>query len=218
LTGGDQLSFSLDLDAGLDFTATTQTAERAYASAEGVAEMRVNLTVGVGAQLAWLPQETILYQNASLNRVTDISLAQGATFLTCEMVILGRHAMQEQPDTLHLHDLRRIHVGGRLFWSEAVRLGPDAINRKQGAALLGDSRCFATLVMVGQGVEAAAPALLPYLDIAECEAAVSAWGGKLVLRVTSRHGWPLRCQIARILSCLRRKPLPRVWQMNGDIL
>lgn len=217
LTGGDRVSFNLALAQGLDFAATTQTAERAYASAGGAAEMRVNLSVGAGSQLAWLPQETILYQDSHLNRVTDISLAQGATLLTCEMVILGRHAMREEPTNLVLQDLRRIHIAGRLFWSESVRLCQDTIQRKQGAALLGRARCFATLVMVGPGVEGAASALSPYLCAANCETALSAWDGRLILRVTAHHSWPLRCQIARILSQLRGKPLPRVWQMNGDI-
>ena len=217
LTGGDRVAFSLNLGQGLDFAATTQTAERAYASTGSAAELRVTLSVGAGSQLAWLPQETILYQNSHLHRSTDIHLAADATALTCEMVILGRHAMREAPDNLVLQDMRRIHVAGRLVWSEAIRLGPDTIHRQRGAALLGSARCFATLVMIGTGAEGAARALSPDLDASGCETALSAWDGKLVLRVAAPHGWPLRCQIARILSRLRGKPLPRVWQMNGDI-
>lgn len=217
LTGGDRVSFNLELGTGLNFTATTQTAERAYASTGSAAELRVTLSVGAGSRLAWLPQETILYQNSHLRRITDIHLAQGATALTCEMVILGRHAMREVPDNLVLQDMRRIHVAGRLVWSEAIRLGPETIHRQRGAALLGDARCFATLVMIGPGAEDAARALSPDLHAPDCETALSVWDGRLVLRIAAGHSWPLRCQIARILSRLRGKALPRVWQMNGDI-
>lgn len=218
LTGGDQLAFSLELSADVDFMATTQTAERAYASAGGAASVRINLRAGARSRLTWLPQETILYENAQLNRVTDVSLDQGATALACEMTVLGRHAMQENPRSLVFEDLRRFYIGGRLVWSELIRLGPEQLSRQNGRAILDGARCFATLVMVGHGVEDAAPALAPLLDAADCETAISAWNGKLILRARARHSWPMRCQIARILTQLRGKPLPRVWQMNGDIL
>ncbi|MBL8562717.1 MAG: urease accessory protein UreD [Gemmobacter sp.] len=218
LTGGDRLCFSLDLGDGLDFTATTQTAERAYASADGTAEMRVAATVGANARFAWLPQETILYENSRLRRVTDISLAQGATALICEMIILGRHAMQEKPRAISFQDVRRVHHGGRLLWSEAIRLGPGHCDRHQSTAILGGARCFATLALLGRDAESAAAALLPHMDNPACETAISAWSGKLILRAAAHHSWPLRCQLAQILSCLRGKPMPRVWQMNGDIL
>ena len=40
LTGGDVLSYGLDLAAGVRLCATTRTAERAYASTQGAAEVR----------------------------------------------------------------------------------------------------------------------------------------------------------------------------------
>lgn len=218
LTGGDRLSFSLSLGEDLDFTATTQTAERAYASIGGAANLRVNLDIAARSRLAWLPQETILYENSQLSRITDISLGQGATALTCEMIVLGRLAMQEVPRRLHMEDVRRLHIGGRLVWSESIRLRPDHFPRQHGTALLGAANCFATLVMVGPGVADAAPALAPLLNRPDCETALSAWNGKLVLRAIANHSWPLRCQMASVLALLRGKPLPRVWQMNGDIL
>ena len=48
LTGGDRLDLALTLAPGLCATATTQTAERAYRSAAGVARAEVRLTVGGG--------------------------------------------------------------------------------------------------------------------------------------------------------------------------
>lgn len=41
LTGGDVLNLSLDLGDGVRLTATTQTAERAYASTQGEACVRL---------------------------------------------------------------------------------------------------------------------------------------------------------------------------------
>ena len=66
LTGGDTLSYRLALAEGGRATGTTQTAERAYAQGPlGPAEMRVQLRVGAGARLDWLPQETILFDGSA---------------------------------------------------------------------------------------------------------------------------------------------------------
>ena len=46
LTGGDRLDFVVEVGAGCRVSATTQTAERAYASTGGMAEVRVRATVG----------------------------------------------------------------------------------------------------------------------------------------------------------------------------
>lgn len=218
LTGGDRLAFSLKLGAGLNFTASTQTAERAYASTGEAALVKVRISAAPGAQISWLPQETILYENSHLRRRTDISLASAASALSCEMFVLGRHAMDEHPKNLTLDDQRRFFIGDRLVWSESVQIGPENLARQQGSAVLSDARCFATVVMIGQGVEGAASALQPFLGQDGCDATVSAWGGKLILRARARHSWPMRKQIAAILTQLRGTSMPRVWQMNGDII
>ncbi|MFN7052783.1 MAG: urease accessory protein UreD, partial [Gemmobacter sp.] len=67
------------------------------------------------------------------------------------------------------------------------------------------------------GAEDAAPALRPLLPNPDCDTAVSAWNGRLILRLAAPDLWPLKQQMARLLSQLRGRPLPRVWQMNGDI-
>ena len=74
LPGGDKMQFALSVAPMTRATGTTQTAERAYASAAGVAEMQVDLSVGRGAHLDWLPQETILFQGAGLHRKTEVTL------------------------------------------------------------------------------------------------------------------------------------------------
>mgnify|MGYP000514701203 CR=1 FL=1 len=48
LTGGDRLAYGLSVGDGARAVATTQTAERAYLSAEGVARVDVALSVGSG--------------------------------------------------------------------------------------------------------------------------------------------------------------------------
>lgn len=217
LTSGDHLHFDLTVPAGLRMTATTQTAERAYAAPGGSARMQVDLRVGADARLDWLPQETILFESAHLHRQTCLQLEAGASCLFAETIILGRLARGEAPQQARLTDRRMILRQGRPVWADALQFGADALAIRDQPASLGMARCFAVIVLIAQGAEDAASALRPLLGAAACETALSAWNGRLVVRLKARDSWPLKCQMARCLTQLRGTPLPRVWQMNGDI-
>lgn len=212
LTGGDRLAYALELAAGVRATATTQTAERAYRAAEGVATMEVSMRLGAGAWLDWLPQETILFDRAALERDTRIELGADAGCLICEAVVLGRAAMHETLRATHLRDRRQISRAGRPVLVDAVRLDDAALT--SGAAALGGARAFASLAMVAQNAQDALAAVRAVLDEPGSRAAASGLDGRLQIRILAQDGWPLRRQIARILSVLRRDAgLPRVWQM-----
>ncbi len=212
LTGGDQLDYRLTLGNRVRATATTQTAERAYRSASGAARMALRFEVGAGAWLDWLPQETILFDRAHLVRRTEIRLhAQAAGCLALEAVVLGRAAMGETLRRLDFHDSRRIWRGDRLVFADPVHLTDASLG--SDPAGLGGARAFASLVLVGEGAEDAVQPLRGLLDEAGVRAAASALPGRLSLRALAVDGWPLRRLLARVLTQLRRKPLPRVWQM-----
>lgn len=215
LTGGDRLSYALHLDDGVQATATTQTAERAYRAAFGTAQVEVTLGVGTDGWLDWLPQETILFNASSLDRRTRIDLAPGAGCLALEAVVLGRHAMGEIVEQLSFRDRREIRREGRLVHLEPLVMETAAI--AAGQAVLGGARCFASLVLVSHGASDALAPLRRVLDEPGVTAAASAFDGRLVLRVMAGDGWPLRRQIARALSVLRRGAvLPRVWQYQEN--
>lgn len=210
LTGGDTLNYALTLGPNCRATATTQTAERAYASADGMAQVRVRHDVGPGAWLDWLPQETILFNASALSRKTEITLAADASCLMLETVILGRAAMGETVSTLAFRDVRSITRAGRPVLLEPIDLAPETLGNR--AATLGPNRAFATLALVTQNAADALAPLRRVLDEPGVECAATAFDGKLILRLLSTDGWPLRRQIIRALGILRPGPLPRVWQ------
>lgn len=215
LTGGDDLEYRLELGAGCQALATTQTAERAYLSASGArlgvpAQIRVVHEVGREGWLDWLPQETILFEGAALNRHTAIDLGPGAGCLALEAVVLGRAAMGETVRRLDFRDTRLIRREGRVVLLEPLALS-DAL-LPGGSATLAGARAFASLVMVAPGAGDALAPLRGVLDEPGVQAAASAFDGKLALRILAADGWPMRRQIARALAVLRPGPLPRVWQ------
>lgn len=213
LTSGDRIGFSLDLAAGARVTATTQTAERAYLALEGPARLRVAMSAGAGADLVWLPQETILFEGSDLERETVVDLQDGAGCLLLEMVVLGRRAMGERPKVARLADRRRVTLRGRPFWVEQLRLEAGAVT--DGPAVLGGGSAFATLAFCGAGREAAVDGLRAVPVPEGVTAGVSGWNGRCLLRAVAAEPWPLKLYLGAAMARLTGRPLPRVWQMQG---
>jgi urease accessory protein len=211
LTGGDVFAYEARLGPGAAATLTTQTAERAYRSAGGPARMTVDLEAARGATLHWLPQETILFDGAALDRRTTVSLHGDARLLMVESLVLGRAAMGETVAGLDLTDSRRISRDGAPFLIEPLRLTSDVLARRSPATL-GAARALATVILAAPAAQDALGPVRAALDEPGTEAAASAWDGRLVVRALATDGWPLRRLVARVLTLLRGGPLPRVWQ------
>lgn len=212
LTAGDRITFNVALAPGARAVATTQTAERGYASLphQSPARMNVRLDLGDGAHLDWLPQETILFDQASLHRSTHIDLTGSASCLWCETVILGRAAMGETVRRLTFHDERRIVRDGVPVMVEPLRL-TEAELSAQGAALLRGATAMSTIALVAPDAPDRAAAIAPLIAHPDVHAAVSGWDGKLVVRALSPTPHLLRRWMQPLLETLRGGPLPRVW-------
>ena len=212
LTSGDRLDYAVTLGDGMRAQATTQTAERAYRADGPAAEARVRLRLGRGAALDWLPQETILFQGAALDRVTEVDLQADARFMGIETIVLGRAAMGEVVSHATLHDRRIIRRDGRTLLVDPMRLDADALARGAGSALWNGARAASVLMLVGQGAEAALDPVRAALNEEGVHAAASARDGQLVVRAMAGDSWPLRRQMIRLIEVLRPGALPRVWQ------
>ncbi|MFC2968173.1 urease accessory protein UreD [Acidimangrovimonas pyrenivorans] len=214
LTGGDRLDYAVELAPGARAVATTQTAERAYASSGGAAELNVTLTLGAGAALDWLPQETILFDRSALARRTVADLAGEARLAMAEMVVLGRAAMGEVIGEMYLADWREVRRDGRPVLVEPLRMTSATL--AAGPAVLNGARAFATVALVAPGGEDALGPVRACLVGAlpdGVEAAASGWDGKCVVRLLAGDALPLKRAVAAVLDVLRGRPLPRVWQM-----
>ena len=214
LTGGDRLDYHLEAQDHTTLIGTSQTAERAYAStAVSVpAEVHVDLVAGRGASLEWLPQETILFEKSRLARCTNATIASDARFLFVESLVLGRAAMQETLQTVHLKDTRKITRAGRLEFLEPLEINADILARRDSAVTLAGMRAFATIGLFNQGAEDLAETLKP-LTQEGVTAGVSGWNGKLIIRAMAQDGYPLRRYVAQVLTKIRGAALPRVWQV-----
>ncbi|MEM1273810.1 MAG: urease accessory protein UreD [Pseudomonadota bacterium] len=208
VTGGDHLETTLGIEDG-HLVGTTQTAERAYRARDGVANVSVHLQAGAGATLAWLPQETILYDGAALHRQTTAELSAGAELILADSFVLGRIAMGEQVRRLTLRDRRDILVDGRPVVIDPLMLHSADLTRP-GAAGLGEARALATVHLIAPTAGDRLDRLRAILP-SDGSAAASAWDGRLSMRVMHRDPAVLRATLARALIGLTGRPLPRVW-------
>lgn len=212
---GDHFSVTADVGADADLVLTTVAAEKVYRSDGPVSRFETRVTLAAGARLAHLPQETILFDGAALERRFEADLAPDARLLAFEAVTFGRTARQEAITRGRFTDTWRIRRGGRLAYADSLCLDGALSDHLARAAIGGGARAMATLLDVAPDAEARLERTRAILGEAEIEgvsAAASAWNGHLVLRILSRDPDALRSLAQRVLTAYREVPLPRVWQ------
>src|SRR5258707_3000179 len=125
IAGGDRFDIDIATGEGSRRAVTTAAAEKVSRTDGPGAELTIALKAAAGAHLAWLPQETILFDQARVSRKIDIDLAESASLLLCEIVVFGRAAMGEKMRTGSFVDRWRLRRSGRLVFAETVRLDGD---------------------------------------------------------------------------------------------
>ena len=122
IAGGDIVRLDVAATAGATVTLTTQAAERIYRAQDHAAEIDVTLSLAPGCSLAWLPQETILFDGAHLRRRFGVNMAGDARLIALETYVFGRIAMGETRPNGRLHDRWRVHRDGKLIFAEDLQL------------------------------------------------------------------------------------------------
>ena len=212
LTGGDYLQWGADAAPGGTMVLTTQACERIYRSTGATARVETRLTVGAGAHLDWLPQETILFAASKLDRRIDIDLAAGASLTAVEAVLLGRDAMGELAEDAWLRDNWRIRRDGRLIHAEATMLTGTGSERT-AAPLLAGARAFATILHIGPLAARRLETVRALMPV-HGRIAASAIGERLVVRAIAESGLALRRMIVPIIAELSGAgTLPRLWHL-----
>lgn len=212
ITGGDRLDIDLTAKSS-SLSVTTQTAERLYRSSTEPAKVDVKLQAESAATLHWLPQETIIFDGAELDRTICLDMSADSRCLLAETLILGREAMGEEVGSCHFTDNWRLYRDGQLFHAEAVRL-TNRITEIMAAPAGGNAaRLLSTILYAGCDAQLMAKAVKPAVENSNSICAVSCWEDRLVIRLIGSHAPTARLDIHTILCVLRGQPMPRVWQI-----
>lgn len=208
---GDRFDIAIKAGPGTDLVMTTPAAERCYRSDGPVAAVDVTLEAASGASLSWLPQETIIYNEARIRRRFDAHLADDARLSMFECAVFGRAAKGEIVETGLFEDRWRIRRGGRLVYADTLRLDGAIAARLERPAIAKGARALATFLHIAPDAEARLDEVRDLLARAPCTAAASSWCGLLAVRFLAPEIAALRAAAINFLTGFHGVPLPRVW-------
>jgi urease accessory protein len=211
VAGGDSYSVSLTLGEGAEVEATTPSAERIYRSDGPAASIATRLTLEPGARLFWLPQETLMFEGARLERRLEVETSGEAEFLIAETLVLGRLAMGETRIDASVRDSWRVRRDSRLVFADETRIDHAGATFERKAVGAG-AGALSTIVASSPSIEARLPDLRAALETAGSgvESGASAFDGLIVARLLAASFDQLRVSlVASIIALGGRKP--RLW-------
>jgi urease accessory protein len=210
IAGGDRFDIDIRAGEGTRLTLTTAAAEKVYRAPGPAAQLNIALKVEAGAHLAWLPQETILFDRARISRRIDIDLAEDARLLLCEIVVFGRAAMGERMLHGEFVDRWRLRRAGKLAFAETIRLDGDIGAKLALPAITKGGVAIGTALIV-PGDEAVVERIREVSETFGGEVGISAWNGFAMARFCAQDAARLRADMISVLGRASGVPLPRLW-------
>ena len=200
VAGGDRLECSVAALPGASIAVTSQAAEKVYRALDYPAQVTTRLKVRESARLAWLPQESILFNGARLHRTTEIELFSGAELLALEWLVLGRAAHKEIVVGGSILDGWRVKKDGRLIWAESFRVSDEIFVHLNRKALLSNFNSIATLVYFGPDVHRTLEFLREIVPSLGCDCAVTLVNGLIVARFAAKRSFDLKLALRNFLQ------------------
>jgi urease accessory protein len=210
IAGGDRMDLDIAAGEKARLVVSSAAAEKLYRSLGPKARIGIKLSAGADASLGWLPQETILFDGARLERSIDIELAADARLLFAEAVVFGRTGMGEAVKHGFLFDRWRVRRGGTLVFAESVRLDGPIAEKLHKAGVANGGAGIATVLIVPGSAETLEP-LRALESRFRGEVGTSAWNGIAVARLCAADGAALRHDLMALVATLRGGRLPHCW-------
>jgi urease accessory protein len=210
VAGGDRFDIDISTGEGSRLSVTTAAAEKVYRAQGPAAQVNITLKAAAGSHLAWLPQETILFDRARVRRRIDIDLAVGASLLLCEIVVFGRAAMGERMLQGEFVDRWRMRRGGKLVFAETVRLDGDIGDKLARPAIANGGVAIGT-ALIAPGDEALVERIRGVTTSFGGEVGISCWNGFAMARFCAQDAARLRADMMAVLGSVSSSALPRLW-------
>lgn len=210
IAGGDRFDIGISAGEGTRLTLTTAAAEKVYRAPGPPAQLSIALKAEAGAHLAWLPQETILFDRARIHRRIDIDLAEDASLLLCEIVVFGRTAMGETMRHGEFVDRWRLRRGGRLVFAETIRLDGDIGAKLARPAVANGAVAIGTALIV-PGDDAIVERIREASETFAGEVGISCWNGFAMARFCAQDAARLRADMMTVLGRASPAAPPRLW-------
>lgn len=210
VAGGDRFDIDIATGEGARLAVTTAAAEKIYRAQGPAARLNITLQAGAGSHLAWLPQETILFDRARVLRRFDIDLAESASLLLCEIVVFGRAAMGERMLRGEFAERWRLRRAGKLVFAENIRLDGDVGEKLASPAVAKGGVAIGTALIV-PGDAALVERIRDLSESFGGEVGISAWNGFAMARFCAQDAARLRADMMAVLGRASGSALPRLW-------
>ena len=202
IAGGDHLECEVTAVTNASIAVTTQTAERVYRALDKPAHISTKLRVNDASTLAWLPQETIIFNSAQLRRVTEVEISPGAQLLALEWLVFGRVAHGEQLIGGQLSDRWLVKKDGRLIWADAFHTGEQVFRHLKRRALLGNCKGIATMIYFGPELDKRLEFLRDIAGSIGCICAATSVAGLMIVRLAAETSSNLKLGLRALLHQL----------------
>ncbi len=217
IAGGDRLESCVTALPNASIAVTSQAAEKVYRALNEPARIATKLKASEGAKLAWLPQETIVFNRARISRETQVELASGAQLLALEWLLLGRAAHGEEMIGGHISDSWRVKKDGRLIWADSFRATDEMFGHLHRKALISNYKVLATLIYFGPHLDTRLEFLRDIVPSLECHCAATSVAGLIVARFAAEVSSDLRLALRNFLQQFSRElgpgpfRVPKMW-------
>jgi urease accessory protein len=219
LVGGDELSVDIAVTPRAAALVTTPAAGKVYRTTAAPARQRVTLNVGRGGGLEWLPQETILFEGASLSSSLLVRLSPESHFIGWDAVCFGRVEAGESFERGSYRHCLEIEKGGELVLLEPVAALPGSCVRNASWGFAG--RALSATLVASPASEEDEGALASAFERGSSGALAVGFtrlGDVLVMRALCGGATELRGALTRAWEILRPRIFgrpacpPRVWR------
>ena len=143
LLAGDEVRVEVQVADGLALEVVETAGTVAYAMRGASARWDVTATVGAGASLVWGGLPFVVADGAHVHRSTELRLADGATVLLRESLVLGRSGQEGG----RLESRTRAWLSVRPVIAETLVLDPES---RRDPVVLAGARCLDTVTVLGR--------------------------------------------------------------------
>lgn len=200
VAGGDRLEIEVAALNHASVSVTTQAAEKIYRALDRPARISTKLKAFENAKLAWLPQETIVFNGARFARQTEIDLCSGAEIIALEWLVLGRIESGEEVLSGCILDSWRIRLDGRLVWADGFLVADEMFAHLHRMALLSRWKAIGTLIYFGPCLHARLGILREIAASLDCQCAATIVGAIIIVRVAAAAGADLKRGLRSLLN------------------
>jgi urease accessory protein len=220
VVGGDRLAIDLTVQPHAHALLTTAAAGKLYRTNGLEAQQTVHIRLANSACLEWVPQETIVFNQALYHQILRVDLAEDALWLGWEINRFGRTAMGETFVAGNWRSHTEVWQGDRPLWIDRQWL-PGCDETWHSPHGLAGCPVVGSLAFVGRTVE---PAIVQaarslWTKPITGEMGVSRLQSGLLCRyrghstIEARHWFIGVWQLLRSTYLARPLCIPRVWQL-----